>query len=553
MKRRRRIEKKNRKYIKLLPILALVLSLCISIGFSAFQETMLIGETVTDIVPIVDIKITNLSSYSSSNNGSLNNLEYDEDIITGEVSLPEENSTATMMVEVTNLQNAEAGILDIDITSDNDKLDYTIEPGYTKQQKICDDNNPSKCTLGAKKNIYITIKYAENKYDSNDTTDNFSLNFDFEGYYTVTYVNITGTYQNEVMANAPLEIDFGANKPYNVSITMGVPLIEDTDYTYVDGVLNINSVTGNTTVTGVNRTEGCFLVEALQSDNTKGKITAYDIECGLNVTIPITLNTSTLEGEFDETTCLANYTQAECDGYKMSWNNKYPGYMDIQRLGLISNFAIVETQDTVTIQEIGDYAFANGGINSLDLSVATGLTAIGSYSFLQNHLTTLTIPQNITSIGDFAFQKNHLEELDLSSATNLTTISSYAFSYNLLESINFSNSVATIGNGAFQYNKLQSITIPDSVTFIGNSAFVNNELARVYIGSGINTIDVSAFKSGESKYSDYNDTTYGPNAITSVIIDAHENDVDVDDFSFDGMTGSICWLKDDPTCNQSNN
>ena len=89
MKRRRRVEKKNRKYIKLLPILALVLSLCISIGFSAFQETMLIGETVTDIVPIVDARVTNLSSFASYKSGSLNSLEYDDDIITGEVSLPE--------------------------------------------------------------------------------------------------------------------------------------------------------------------------------------------------------------------------------------------------------------------------------------------------------------------------------------------------------------------------------------------------------------------------------------------------------------------------------
>ena len=553
MKRRRRVEKKNRKYIKLLPILALVLSLCISIGFSAFQETMLIGETVTDIVPIVDARVTNLSSYSSYKSGSLNNLLYEDDSITGEVTLPEEDSTATMIVEVTNLQNAEAGILDIDITSDNDKLDYTIEPGYTKQQKICDDNNPSKCTLGAKKNIYITLKNGENKYDSTDITDSFALDLDFEGYYTITYVNITGTYQNEVMANASLEVDFGVNKPYDVGVTMGVPLIKDTDFTYVNGVLYVSRVIGNTTITGLARTEGCFLVEALQSDNTKGKITAYDTECGLDVAIPLTAHTSTLEGEFDETTCLANYTQEECNSYKASWNNKYSAYMEVQRLGLVSNFAFVESNDTVTIQEIGDHAFSASGINSLDLSVATGLTTIGTGAFAQNNLTTLTIPQNITSMRMYAFHKNNLVNLNLSNAINLTTIPEGAFSYNLLQSINFSNSVTTISKGAFQFNKFTTISIPDSVTTIENSAFILNNLTSVYIGSRIEKIDGTAFKNGEIEYYEHGDTTYGPNAITSVVIDAHENDVDVNSSAFEGFNGTICWLKDDPTCNQNNN
>ena len=551
MRKRRKINQNNKKIFltRSLPILFVIIIFALSIGFSAFQETMLIGETIVDIPIVVDTQITNLSSYSSYKNGSLGSLEYEVNNITGTVTLPESDSTATMLVEVTNLENAESGIREIDITSDNDKLEYTIEPGYVKRQKICDDNNPSKCTLGAKKTMYITLSVEDTKYDSTDTTDNFELDFDFEGYYTITYINITGTYQSEVMGNDTLEVDFSSNAPFDVSVSMGGSVLSS-GYTYFNDILTINSVTGNTTITGLDVPVGCYAVEALE-DPTKGKIVAYDESCGLNVTIPQTLPTSTLQGTFDEPTCLLSYTQQECDDYETLWNERQFGFLHVNTLGLISGFDIIESNNTVTIQEIGYSAFASIGINSLNLNHATGLTTIGNFAFFRNHLTNLTIPSSITSIGEFAFNSNFLTSLDLSRATNLTTIQSGAFSYNMLRSISFSNSITSIGSFSFQNNRLESIMIPDSVTSIGSSAFSENELTSVYIGSSINSIGNSSFSSGTTIYDEYHNYTYGPNAITSITIDASESDVTLD-LPFEGFTGTICWLKDNPSCGAQN-
>ena len=76
--------------------------------------------------------------------------------------------------------------------------------------------------------------------------------------------------------------------------------------------------------------------------------------------------------------------------------------------------------------------------------------SIGSSVFSDcSGLTSVTIPNSVTSIGEYAF----------SWCSGLT-------------SITFPNSVTSIGYGAFYYcSGLTSVTIPNSVTSIGNYAF----------------------------------------------------------------------------------
>jgi hypothetical protein len=85
------------------------------------------------------------------------------------------------------------------------------------------------------------------------------------------------------------------------------------------------------------------------------------------------------------------------------------------------------------------------------------VTAIGGYfvwdedeyygAFAGNDLTSVTIPNSVTSIGDSTFAENQLV------------------------SVTIGNSVTSIGWNAFSSNELTSVTIPNSVISIGEDAF----------------------------------------------------------------------------------
>ena len=80
----------------------------------------------------------------------------------------------------------------------------------------------------------------------------------------------------------------------------------------------------------------------------------------------------------------------------------------------------------------------------------------------------------------------------------MTGIGDYAFSgCSGLTSVTIPNSVTSIGDYAFRYcSGLTSVTIPNSVTSIGYNAFFGcSKLTTITIGSGIKTINSSAFAS----------------------------------------------------------
>ncbi len=110
-------------------------------------------------------------------------------------------------------------------------------------------------------------------------------------------------------------------------------------------------------------------------------------------------------------------------------------------------------------------------------------------------LTSITIPDSVTSIGSWAFGGcSGLTSITISNSA--TSIGNYVFNgCSGLTSITIPNGVTSIGNYAFKgCTGLTSITIPDGVTSVGNYAFSGcTSLTGITIPNGVTSIDASAF------------------------------------------------------------
>ena len=158
---------------------------------------------------------------------------------------------------------------------------------------------------------------------------------------------------------------------------------------------------------------------------------------------------------------------------------------------------------TVTGGNILYGAFYNcTGLTSV--TIPDSVTSIGSDAFRGcTGLSSITIPDIVTSIGDSAFSGcSGLTSVTI--GNSVTNIGSSAFSgCRGLASIIIPDSVTSIGSRAFSYcTGLTSITIPDSVTSIGSRAFDGcSGLTSITIPAGVTSIGDSAFSScGKLQY-----------------------------------------------------
>ena len=150
---------------------------------------------------------------------------------------------------------------------------------------------------------------------------------------------------------------------------------------------------------------------------------------------------------------------------------------------------------------IADYAFTTNGITPT--SINNTKKAMPSYLYSGNKasihklwtnetglgITSVVIPNTVTSIGDGAFMRNQLTSLII--PNSVTSIGAGAFSSNHLTEVTIPNSVTSIGGSAFKNNHLTEVTIPSSVTYIGTGAFANNRGIIITNNSSIkNSVNV---------------------------------------------------------------
>ncbi|MDD2576955.1 MAG: leucine-rich repeat protein, partial [Bacteroidales bacterium] len=189
------------------------------------------------------------------------------------------------------------------------------------------------------------------------------------------------------------------------------------------------------------------------------------------------------------------------------------------------------------------------------------VTSIGSSAFYQcSELTSIAIPNTVTSIGFMAFKESGLTSVVI--PNSVTVLSSQAFYYcSELLIASIGDSVNAISNETFLgCGKLTTISIPNSVTSIGNFAFrecIN--LSSVSIGSSVTNIGEQAFFAcinlssisfpnsltsiGESAFNVCNRLTSVeiPNSVTSIGDCAFCNCIGLTSVTLSNSLTSISW------------
>ena len=169
-----------------------------------------------------------------------------------------------------------------------------------------------------------------------------------------------------------------------------------------------------------------------------------------------------------------------------------------------SAFAGCHNLDSLTINDaatsIGRRAFAECPLTTT-LELGENITTIGNSAFYDcRGLKNVTIPQSVTSIGDSAFGEcSSLETLSL--GENIKTIGDSAFYHciNLgkddLTSVTIPQSVTSIGKDAFRFcNNMKSLTINGTIESMGARAFAGCiSLKTLSLGENIKRIGHFAF------------------------------------------------------------
>ncbi len=192
---------------------------------------------------------------------------------------------------------------------------------------------------------------------------------------------------------------------------------------------------------------------------------------------------------------------------------------------------LIKAKDTISgayTMKSGTKTIADGSFrlccSLTSITIPNSVTSIGSSAFSWcNSLANITIPNSVTSIDSSAFSGcSSLTSITI--PDGVTNIGYKTFSdCSSLTSITIPNSITSIGGEAFfGCNSLTSIIIPDSVTSIDYAAFYNcSSLTSITLPDSVTNIGYSAFNN-TAYYNDQNNWQNGVLYIGNHLIEAKD-------------------------------
>ena len=307
----------------------------------------------------------------------------------------------------------------------------------------------------------------------------------FEGCTSLTEINFNATNMNDLSSSNRVFYDAGQNGT-GITVNIGANVTKIPAYLFNPG--NSSYYAPNIVIVNFTENSQCesignyafYCCTSLISATIGNSVTSIgeyafrDCSSLTEITIP---DSVTSIGDYAFYNCTA-LTEINFNAINMSdlYSSNYVfSYAGQNGTGITVNIG-------ANVTKIPAYLFCPYGNSSYAPNIVTVTFAensqceiIGNSAFSYcSSLTSITIPDSVTSIGEYAFSGcSSLTSITL--PDSVTSIGNSAFrSCSSLTSITIPNSVASIGNYAFYYcTALTEITIPDSVTSIGNYAFYN--------------------------------------------------------------------------------
>lgn len=139
--------------------------------------------------------------------------------------------------------------------------------------------------------------------------------------------------------------------------------------------------------------------------------------------------------------------------------------------------------------------FCNGWKSLSTVNLGTGVTTVGSGAFRAcSVLTSLVIPEQVTSLGSYCFSQTGLTALPSGVNRATITLSDHVFSNTPLTSVDVS-AWTIVPNGCFQEcRSLSSVTLGSSLTTISQYAFyICTSLTSISIPASVNAMGQNCF------------------------------------------------------------